>query len=86
MRMRQWMEKMDSRLERIERDLAEHMRRSLSNEEANRMTREHLELARKELEPLKMHVAAWAGVAKAATVLGALAAAAVSIAKLLGKI
>lgn len=84
--MRNWMDQLDARLARIEADLAEHMRRSLAAEESVRLTREQLDHARKELEPLKLHVAAWAGVAKAATVIGSLAAGAAAIAKLFGKI
>lgn len=84
--MRRWMEQLDERLGRIEADLNEHMRRSLANEEANEHTRQQIDLLRQELAPLKTHVAAWGGVAKAVTIMGSLGGAAVAIAKLFGKI
>lgn len=59
--------------------LEEHQRRSLANEES-------VDLVRRELDPLKKHVAAWAGAGKVLMVSGALAALVTAILKLLGRL
>lgn len=72
MDLQEWLERLDARLDRVESNLGEHMRRSAAAEEANRMTREELSLIRAEVRPLTLHVAAWAGVAKALAIVGGL--------------
>lgn len=70
MKLDDWLEKLDARLDRVETNLGEHMRRSAAAEEANRLTRQELALMRSEIEPVKAHIAAWGGVAKALGILG----------------
>lgn len=77
MKLRDWLDRADRRLDRIEQQLAEHMRRTAANEQ-------HLDMLQAEFEPIKSHVAAWGGVGKAITVLGGLAGIAAGAAKLLG--
>lgn len=51
-------------LQEIKVNLREHMRRSAALEEQNTLTRQMLDETRKDVEPLKAHVAAWGGVSK----------------------
>jgi hypothetical protein len=67
----------DTTLARQATILEEHQRRSLANEAT-------VEMVRQELDPLKRHVAAWAGAGKVLMVSGALAALATAVLKLSG--
>lgn len=76
--------RMDEKLDRMAETqarhgavLEEHQRRSIANEAA-------VAMLRTEVEPLKLHVARWAGAGKVLAVLSALGSVAGLLAKLLG--
>lgn len=80
MRIEDWLEKIDAKLERIEGDMATakitlalhnqsldtHMKRSAANEEA-------VELLRLELKPVSLHIAVVSGILKIVVGFGVLA-------------
>ena len=57
MTLKEWLSKVDGRLERVEASLEEHMRRTAAAEA-------RLETLQTELQPLKTHVAIFGAVAK----------------------
>lgn len=77
--IRDWMARIDGKLERHNDILADHTRRSLANEEA-------VELLRQRFDPLEKHVAMWAGAGKVLTVLAGLSVVATLVLKLTGKL
>lgn len=85
MKLRDWLHRLDERLDRIEQQnarhaavLDEHQRRSIANEES-------VSLLRSELRPLAVHVAVVGGLAKVVGFVGVLVSIAVGVLKLLGK-
>lgn len=84
MKLRDWLDRVDDRLGRIDlrqaehhATLQEHMRRSLANEEA-------VQLLRAEIAPIKTHVAVVAALVKVVGLTGTLIGIATGVAKLAG--